>query len=152
MAVGLCGNADPLCFSPSVHFNGVRLVVETQEDAIFTYRGANVTLPCRYHYEPKLEAPRKIRIKWSKLREDSTKDRDVLVAIGLKHRSFGEFRGRVHLQQESPQEVSLVINDLRLTDYGKYRCEVIDGLEDESGVVELELRGECDGVDQTSVL
>ncbi|TFK13063.1 integrator complex subunit 2 [Platysternon megacephalum] len=124
-----------------VHFNGVKLVVETPEDAIFTYRGANITLPCRYHYEPKLETPRKIRIKWSKLREDNTKERDVLVAIGLKHRSFGEFRGRVHLRQRGEQEASLVISDLRLQDYGKYRCEVIDGLEDESGIVELELRG-----------
>ncbi|XP_075753178.1 hyaluronan and proteoglycan link protein 3 isoform X2 [Pelodiscus sinensis] len=72
-----------------VHFNGVKLVVETPEDAIFTYRGANITLPCHYRYEPKLETPRKIRIKWSKLREDNTKERDVLVAIGPKHRSFG---------------------------------------------------------------
>uniref|UniRef100_A0A8C4W6L4 Hyaluronan and proteoglycan link protein 3 n=1 Tax=Gopherus evgoodei TaxID=1825980 RepID=A0A8C4W6L4_9SAUR len=136
---------DPGCqFSGShaFHFNGVKLVVETPEDAIFTYRGANITLPCRYRYEPKLEMPRKIRIKWSKLREDNTKERDVLVAIGLKHRSFGEFRGRVHLRQRGEQEASLVISDLRLQDYGKYRCEVIDGLEDESGIVELELRGE----------
>lgn len=124
----------------------MKLVVETPEDAIFTYRGANITLPCHYHYEPKLETPRKIRIKWSKLREDNTKERDVLVAIGLKHRSFGEFRGRVHLRQRGEQEASLVISDLRLQDYGKYRCEVIDGLEDESGIVELELRGEWAGV------
>lgn len=32
--------------------------------------------------------------------------------------------------------------DLRLEDFGRYRCEVIDGLEDESGLVELEFRGE----------
>ncbi|KAM3828320.1 hyaluronan and proteoglycan link protein 3 isoform 1-T2 [Vipera latastei] len=121
--------------------NGVRLLVETSEDAIFTQRGANITLPCHYHYAPKLDAPRRIRIKWSKLREDNSKDRDVLVASGRNHRSFGEFRGRTHLQQDSPDEVSLVINDLRLDDAGKYRCEVIDGLEDESGTVDLELQG-----------
>ncbi|XP_058012006.1 hyaluronan and proteoglycan link protein 3 isoform X2 [Ahaetulla prasina] len=121
--------------------NGVRLTVETSDDAVSTQRGANVTLPCHYHYVPKLDVPRKIRIKWSKLREDNSKDRDVLVASGRNHRSFGEFRGRTHLQQESADEASLVINDLRLNDAGKYRCEVIDGLEDESGTVDLELEG-----------
>ncbi|XP_077173686.1 hyaluronan and proteoglycan link protein 3 [Paroedura picta] len=124
-----------------IHFNGIKLVVETPGDPVFTYRGANVTLSCEYHYDPQLDQPRKIRIKWSKLREDSTKDQDVLVAVGLKHRSFGDFSGRTHLQQDSPGDVSLVIHDLRLQDRGKYRCEVIDGLEDESGIVDLELQG-----------
>ncbi|XP_066491822.1 hyaluronan and proteoglycan link protein 3 [Tiliqua scincoides] len=124
-----------------IQFNGVRLMVETPQDALFTYRGANVTLPCRFYYVPKLDTPRRIRIKWSKLREDNTKDQDVLVAVGSKQRSFGEFRGRAHLQQSSPQQVSLVIHNVNLHDYGRYRCEIIDGLEDESGVVDLELRG-----------
>ncbi|XP_042327048.1 hyaluronan and proteoglycan link protein 3 [Sceloporus undulatus] len=124
-----------------VHLNGVRLLVETSQDSVFSLRGANVTLPCHYYYSPKLDAPRMIRIKWSKLREDNTKDADVLVASGFKHRSFGDFRGRTRLQRSAPHEVSLVINDLRLRDAGKYRCEVIDGLEDESGTVELELQG-----------
>uniref|UniRef100_H9G3M4 Ig-like domain-containing protein n=1 Tax=Anolis carolinensis TaxID=28377 RepID=H9G3M4_ANOCA len=122
---------------------GVLLMVETSQDAVFSLRGANVTLPCRYYYLPKLDAPRMIRIKWSKLKEDSTRDADVLVSSGLKHRSFGDFRGRTRLQRSAPHEVSLVIGDLRLRDAGKYRCEVIDGLEDESGTVDLELQGEC---------
>ncbi|XP_005989826.1 hyaluronan and proteoglycan link protein 3 [Latimeria chalumnae] len=124
-----------------IYFNGVQLTVQTPSNTIFAYRGSNVTLPCRYRYTPELTTPRKIRVKWSKLRADSTKERDVLVAIGLRHRSFREFKGRVHLRQDAQREVSLVIKDLRLEDYGKYKCEVIDGLEDESGIVELELRG-----------
>ncbi|XP_030045559.1 hyaluronan and proteoglycan link protein 3 [Microcaecilia unicolor] len=124
-----------------VHFNGVKLVVNTPEDALFAYRGGNVTLPCLYYYVPELYSTRRIRIKWSKLHKDNTKERDVLVAIGPRYRSFGEFRGRVHLRQTMAREASLVITDLKLEDYGKYKCEVIDGLEDESGIVELELRG-----------
>nr|XP_020637338.1 hyaluronan and proteoglycan link protein 3 [Pogona vitticeps] len=124
-----------------VQFSGVRLMIETSHDAVFSHRGGNVTLPCRYYYSPQLAAPRKIRIKWSKLQEDSTKDADVLVASGSKHRSFGHFRGRTRLQRSSEEEVSLVIQDIDLHDAGKYRCEVIDGLEDESGIVELGLRG-----------
>ncbi|XP_061450966.1 hyaluronan and proteoglycan link protein 3 [Rhineura floridana] len=127
--------------SGEVQFSGVKLMVETSPEAIYTHRGANITLPCHYHYAPKLHVPRKIRVKWSKLREDNTKEQDVLVASGSKHRSFGEFRGRTWLLQASSQEASLVIHDLRLRDSGKYRCEVIDGLEDESGIVDLELQG-----------
>lgn len=123
-------------------------MIETARDAVFSHRGGNATLPCRYYYSPQLAAPRRIRIKWSKLREDNTKEADVLVASGPRHRSFGPFRGRTRLQRSSSSEVSLVIHDLDLHDAGKYRCEVIDGLEDESGIVELGLRGE-EGVEET---
>lgn len=122
-------------------FNGVKLVVETPEETLFSHRGANVTLPCRYHYEPALASPRPVRIKWWKLSENGVPEQDVLVAIGLRQRTFGDYRGRVRLRQDRAREVSLEIRDLRLEDYGRYRCEVIDGLEDESGLVELELRG-----------
>ncbi|XP_036133994.1 hyaluronan and proteoglycan link protein 3 [Molossus molossus] len=122
-------------------FNGVKLVVETPEDTLFSHQGANVTLPCWYHYEPDLVPQRPVRIKWWKLLDNGAPEQDVLVAIGRRRRSFGDYRGRVHLRQVEEREVSLEIRDLRLEDYGRYRCEVIDGLEDESGLVELELRG-----------
>ncbi|KAF6273162.1 hyaluronan and proteoglycan link protein 3 [Rhinolophus ferrumequinum] len=122
-------------------FNRVKLVVETPEETLFSYQGANVTLPCRYHYKPALVSPRPMRIKWWKLSENGALDQDVLVAIGLRHRSFGDYRGRVSLWQDEDNEVSLEIQDLRLEDSGRYRCEVIDGLEDESSLVELELWG-----------
>ncbi|PNI42745.1 HAPLN3 isoform 4, partial [Pan troglodytes] len=122
--------------------NGVKLVVETPEETLFTYQGASVILPCRYRYEPALVSPRRVRIKWWKLSENGAPEKDVLVAIGLRHRSFGDYQGRVHLRQDKEHDVSLEIQDLRLEDYGRYGCEVIDGLEDESGLVELELRAE----------
>lgn len=124
-------------------FNGVKLVVETPEETLFSHQGAQVTLPCHYHYEPTLLAPRTVRIKWWKLSENGAPEQDVLVAIGQRHRSFGDYRGRVRLWQNGEREVSLQIRDLRLEDSGRYRCEVIDGLEDQSGLVELELRGEA---------
>ncbi|KAL6047406.1 hypothetical protein STEG23_010987 [Scotinomys teguina] len=122
-------------------FNGVKLVVETTEESLFSHQGASVTLPCHYHYEPALASPRHVRVKWWKLSENGSPEQDVLVAIGQRHRSFGDYHGRVHLRQGKQQEVSLELRDLRLEDSGRYRCEVIDGLEDESGLVELELRG-----------
>lgn len=124
-------------------FNGVKLVVETPEETLFSHPGANVTLPCRYHYEPAPLSPRPVRVKWWKLSENGSPELDVLVAIGLRHRTFGDYRGRVHLREDGEREASLQIRDVRLEDSGRYRCEVIDGLEDESGLVELELRGEA---------
>lgn len=56
-------------------------------------------------------------------------------------RSYGSFHGRVHLQGSSPMDASLVITDITLEDYGKYKCEVIDGLEDGTTVVALDLEG-----------
>lgn len=127
--------------SPVIDFNGVRLVVETSKEPIYSFSGANVTLPCHYHHEPESEAKHKIRIKWSKLRDDYTKEQDVLVAIGKTYMAFGDFRGRAHLHRTGQREASLLISDVRLQDDGKYRCEVIEGLEDASDVVELRLRG-----------
>ncbi|XP_045865126.1 hyaluronan and proteoglycan link protein 3 isoform X2 [Meles meles] len=122
-------------------FNGVKLVVETPEETLFSHPGANVTLPCRYHYEPAPLSPRPVRVKWWKLSENGAPELDVLVAIRLRHRAFGDYRGRVRLREDGEREASLQIRDVRLEDSGRYRCEVIDGLEDESGLVELELRG-----------
>lgn len=50
-------------------------------------------------------------------------------------------RDRVYLRQDSPGDASLVMTELQLNDTGRYRCEVIDGLEDKSATVDLELRG-----------
>uniref|UniRef100_A0A0X1KG57 Hyaluronan and proteoglycan link protein 3 n=1 Tax=Mus musculus TaxID=10090 RepID=A0A0X1KG57_MOUSE len=41
-------------------FNGVKLVVETTEESLFSHQGASVTLPCHYHYEPALASPRHV--------------------------------------------------------------------------------------------
>lgn len=60
-------------------------------------------------------------------------------------RSYGSFHGRVHLQGSSPMDASLVITELTLEDYGRYKCEVIDGLEDGTVVVSLDLEGKTVG-------
>ncbi|XP_030280462.1 hyaluronan and proteoglycan link protein 3 isoform X3 [Sparus aurata] len=133
------------------YFNGVRLHVESPQLAVSATRGSSVTLPCHYHYEPELATPRRTRVKWSWLPANvigeavspatSARETEVMVAMGNRHRSYGNFRGRVRLRRSAPGDMSLVINELQLNDTGRYRCEVIDGLEDESVTVELELQG-----------
>lgn len=65
----------------------------------------------------------------------------MFVAMGYHKKSYGRFYGRVYLQGSSPMDASLVITEITLEDYGKYKCEVIDGLEDETVVVSLDLEG-----------
>lgn len=123
--------------------------MESPQHLVSATRGSSVTLPCHYRYEPELTAPRRTRVKWSWLPASSITtneafalETEVMVAMGNRHRSYGSFKGRVRLRRSAPGDMSLVINELQLNDTGRYRCEVIDGLEDESVTVELELRGE----------
>ncbi|XP_054588798.1 hyaluronan and proteoglycan link protein 3 isoform X3 [Nothobranchius furzeri] len=131
-----------------IYFNGISLHVESSQHSVSATRGSSATLPCHYHYEPELSAPRRTRVKWSWLPSNIintpkavVQETEVMVAMGNHHRTYGSFKGRVRLRRSAPGDMSLVINELQLNDTGRYRCEVIDGLEDDSVTVDLELRG-----------
>ncbi|XP_061831286.1 hyaluronan and proteoglycan link protein 3-like [Nerophis lumbriciformis] len=121
-------------------YNRVNLHVESPS-SVFALRGENATLPCRFWYEPELNSPRKVRIKWSWVSVAGGPQTDVLVAVGSRRRTFGEFRGRVQLRQNFPEDAALVMTQLQLNNTGRYVCEVVDGLEDKRTTVDLELRG-----------
>ncbi|XP_013880531.1 hyaluronan and proteoglycan link protein 3 [Austrofundulus limnaeus] len=132
-----------------IYFNGIRLHVESPQHSVSATKGSNVTLLCHYHYEPELTTPRRTRVRWFWLPaytnttspETFARESKVMVAMGGRHRSYGSFKGRVRLRRSAPGDMSLVINELQLNDTGRYRCEVIDGLEDESVTMKLELTG-----------
>ncbi|KAF7647579.1 hypothetical protein LDENG_00170360 [Lucifuga dentata] len=124
-----------------IHFNGVKLQVDSTQPSVFAVRGGNTTLPCRYWYEPEMSSPRRVRVKWSWLPVAGGHEIDVLVAIGSHSRSLGDFRGRVGLRQDFPGDAALVMTELHLKDAGRYLCEVVDGLEDKSISIDLELQG-----------
>ncbi|KAM9734751.1 hyaluronan and proteoglycan link protein 1 [Menidia menidia] len=121
--------------------NGPRLSVVADQTKLLSRRGGNATLPCSVQTDQSGASSRRMRIKWTKLTSDYLKEEDVFVAMGYLKRSFGRFHGRVHLQGSSPTDASLVISEITLEDYGKYKCEVIDGLEDGTVVVTLDLEG-----------
>ncbi|XP_024113506.1 hyaluronan and proteoglycan link protein 1 [Oryzias melastigma] len=121
--------------------DGPRLTLVAEQSKVVSRRGGNVTLPCKIQRDQSLAPSRKMRIKWTKLTSDYLKEVDVFVAMDYNKKSFGSFHGRVHLQSSSPVDCSLVITDITLEDYGKYKCEVIDGLEDGTVVVSLDLEG-----------
>ncbi|KAM5291786.1 LOW QUALITY PROTEIN: hyaluronan and proteoglycan link protein 3 [Ctenodactylus gundi] len=117
------------------------LVVETPEETLYTQPGASVTLPCHYHNKLALATPRPVYAKWWKLARNGALAQDMLVAVEHRHYAFRDYHGCVRLRQDE-WEVSLELHDLRLEDSGHDHCEIIDGLEDQSRLVELELCGE----------
>uniref|UniRef100_A0A4X2M8C3 Hyaluronan and proteoglycan link protein 4 n=1 Tax=Vombatus ursinus TaxID=29139 RepID=A0A4X2M8C3_VOMUR len=56
-------------------------------------------------------------------------------------RAFGSYRGRTSLQEDGPGDASLIIRNVTLQDYGRYECEVTNELEDDAGMVSLDLEG-----------
>lgn len=104
---------------------------------VYANRGDNITLPCRLDGQSSLFGN---RIKWAKLEDDSS-ETNVLISMGLHKKTYGDFQDRVYLLEVDDNDATLVITDLDLNDYGTYRCEIINGMNDKIVEVDLELQG-----------
>ncbi|XP_052555736.1 hyaluronan and proteoglycan link protein 4 isoform X1 [Tympanuchus pallidicinctus] len=116
------------------------VVVQTAPGKVVTHRGGTIILPCRYHYDVSAHDPDEIRLKWTKVTEPMAFV-DVFVALGKARRAFGSYRGRTALQEDGFGDASLIIRNVTLQDYGRYECEVTNELEDDTGMVKLDLEG-----------
>lgn len=83
-----------------------------------------------------------LRIKWTKL--DGQIEKVVLVAQGTVVKVGQEFESRASVLSYPllVGDASLMIERLRVSDAGLYRCEVMHGMEDTQGTVSLTVSGE----------
>lgn len=77
----------------------------------------------------------------------------ILITNGLHARDYGLLGGRASLRRGHRLDASLIIKNVRLEDEGRYRCELINGIEDESVALTLRLEGElsCAGTEVPSL-
>lgn len=109
-----------------------------------------VVLPCIFTLQPSPshESYDTPRIKWTKIwghhgLDGLQREQSVLVAKGNVVKVKKAFQGRVSLPgyTENRYNASLELTDLRSSDSGMYRCEVVVGLNDEQDTVPLQVTG-----------
>uniref|UniRef100_A0A3B4B555 Aggrecan a n=1 Tax=Periophthalmus magnuspinnatus TaxID=409849 RepID=A0A3B4B555_9GOBI len=113
--------------------------------------GSSIRLPC-YFQDHTVDdpgaspvEPLSHRIKWSVLTEEGS--RTVLVALEGKVKVSEDFMDRASLPeyppstQTSPQDMSLLLSQLRRSDSGVYRCEVQRGIEDHHQDITVNVTG-----------
>lgn len=103
-----------------------------------TQRGATATLPCVLR-----ALPRNYRVKWSKVEPANYRENIIIITNGLYHKNYGPLSPRVRLRHSHRYDASLTITDVALEDEGRYRCQLVNGLEDESVSLTLHLEGEA---------
>ncbi|XP_072288975.1 hyaluronan and proteoglycan link protein 1a [Eucyclogobius newberryi] len=116
---------------------------------LYIEQGDNVTIPCHVSHEDSFAGLvlNGMRVKWTKVAEDERYNEDVLVGMGLHVKTYGSYDGRAFLQRADEDDASLVLTDISKEDTGKYRCEVLSGMEEQMYEVVLEVKGsEINGV------
>ncbi|XP_015192234.1 hyaluronan and proteoglycan link protein 2 [Lepisosteus oculatus] len=100
-------------------------------------RGANATLPCLLRARPA-----HYKVKWTKLQPHRPGVEDIiLITNGHEQRGYGSLGPRAFLRRAHTLDASLRITRLGLEDDGRYRCELVNGLEDESVTLTLRIEG-----------
>lgn len=102
-----------------------------------TQRGATAILPCVLR-----TLPHNYRVKWSKVEPTNYREDIIIITNGLYHKNYGLLSPRVRLRHSHRYDASLTITNVALEDEGRYRCQLVNGLEDESILLTLHLEGE----------
>lgn len=106
----------------------------------FAPLGSSVTIPCSVSLSS-TSSPLPPRIKWTVV--SNGVETQILVARDHRVKINEVYRDRVALLNytSSPDDLSLWLGDLRASDSGHYRCEVQQGLEDASDLIQLKIKG-----------
>ncbi|XP_029308410.1 hyaluronan and proteoglycan link protein 2 [Cottoperca gobio] len=100
-------------------------------------RGENATFPCILRTKPS-----RYKVKWTKL-EPEHAERENIIMISNAHafKPYGHLGARASLRKAHTMDASLQLSRLQLEDGGKYRCELVNGIEDESVFIMLRIEG-----------
>uniref|UniRef100_A0A673A937 Hyaluronan and proteoglycan link protein 2 n=1 Tax=Sphaeramia orbicularis TaxID=375764 RepID=A0A673A937_9TELE len=100
-------------------------------------RGENVTLPCMLRTKP-----HHYKVKWTKLEPERTGPENiVLISNSRAFKTYGLLGPRASLRKAHAMDASLQLSHLELGDGGGYRCQLVNGIEDESVDVTLTIEG-----------
>ncbi|XP_006775793.1 PREDICTED: brevican core protein isoform X2 [Myotis davidii] len=117
-------------------YRGPHYLLPPIHEVIHSRRGATTTLPCILG-----TLPPSYKVRWSKVEPGELRETSILITNGLHARSYGALEGRARMRRGHRLDASLVIAGVRLEDEGRYRCELINGIEDESVALTLRLEG-----------
>ncbi|XP_031175171.1 hyaluronan and proteoglycan link protein 2 isoform X2 [Sander lucioperca] len=100
-------------------------------------RGENSTLPCILRTKPS-----HYKVKWTKLESEHV-GRENIIMISNAHafKPYGHLGPRASLRKAHTMDASLQLSRLELEDGGTYRCELVNGIEDESVAITLRIEG-----------
>ncbi|XP_032391329.1 brevican core protein isoform X2 [Etheostoma spectabile] len=101
--------------------------------------GSSISIPCLVSLSSL--SPVAPRVKWTVV--SGGVETQILVARGQRVKVNEVYRDRAAWLNytSSPDDLSLWLGDLRSSDSGYYRCEVQQGLEDASDLVQLQVKG-----------
>ncbi|XP_072839997.2 hyaluronan and proteoglycan link protein 2 [Pogona vitticeps] len=114
----------------------LRYLLEPTSQTVLTQRGATATLPCMLRV-----LPPNYKVRWSKVVPAEHMEVVLLITNGAHHKTYGPLGSRVRLRRSHRYDASLTISDVALEDEGRYHCQLVDGLEDESISLVLQLDG-----------
>ncbi|XP_027726590.1 hyaluronan and proteoglycan link protein 2 isoform X2 [Vombatus ursinus] len=121
--------------NPAPH-PGPHYLLPPIHEVIHSRRGATVTLPCVLGTPPP-----SYKVRWSKVEPGELRETLILITNGHHTRGYGPLGDRARMRRGHRLDASLVITSVALEDEGRYRCELINGLEDESLALTLRLEG-----------
>lgn len=110
---------------------------------VLTPLGSSISIPCFVSLSSSSSSsPMVPRVKWTVV--SGGVETQILVVRGQRVKINDAYRDRAALfnYTTSPDDVSLWLGDLRHSDSGHYRCEVQQGLEDSSDIIQVKVNGD----------
>ncbi|XP_064421819.1 aggrecan core protein [Latimeria chalumnae] len=148
LLVFVCLRVIAAAISVEVSDQGNTLSVRIAEESpLHGIMGDSITIHCNF-MDSRLHgvltppaSPLAPRIKWSRIFQG--KETVILVATGGQVRINASYKGLVSMPNypDVPTDATLQIEQLRSSDSGIYRCEVMHGIEDGQDAMELVVKG-----------